>query len=219
MTNLFRFDELQAKIKLASDGAHDILYENLNPTGLTAGQPYRRLLERMRTLYRPDDLGAGGGDPNALLPLGTSRISGAAGKQLQARLYSGIDFAGLPARMAPHCCQRQRACSELSAADGGGYVDLDGDGHWWIPSGGYSTFQPRPHRTGKSRGTADFFVPRRFEDPFGNATLVDYDAHDFWLSQTTDAVATRSRRQRLPRSGAGLLTDPNGNRRSRSSMP
>ena len=39
-----------------------------------------------------------------------------------------------------------------TAADGGGYVDLDGDGNWWIPSGGRTTFPRRPaHRRNWTR--------------------------------------------------------------------
>ena len=45
-------------------------YENLNPTGLNAGEPFRRLIARTRTLYRRNDLGVAAGDPKTLLPLG-----------------------------------------------------------------------------------------------------------------------------------------------------
>ena len=53
LTNLFRFDELQTKVASASDGKPDIAFENLDPTGLAAGEPYRRLIERSRTLAVP----------------------------------------------------------------------------------------------------------------------------------------------------------------------
>ena len=62
VTNLFRFKELRAKAQAAGDGRHDIPYEDLKPTGLQPDHPYRRLIERLRTLYRPDDLGASAGD-------------------------------------------------------------------------------------------------------------------------------------------------------------
>ncbi len=69
VTNLFNFGEIANKIAAASDGSRDIAYENVNPTNLTPGQPYRRLLKCARTYYRPDDMGASTGDAGALLPL------------------------------------------------------------------------------------------------------------------------------------------------------
>jgi RHS repeat-associated protein len=61
---------------------------------------------------------------------------------------------------------------------------------WWLPSG----------RVFLSPGTADgpeaeldyarrhFFVPRRFTDPFGNVTGVDYDRYDLLVRQTRDPL-------------------------------
>jgi hypothetical protein len=71
VTDPFGFDELVNALQLAGDGAHDIPFENLHPTGLTPGAPYRRLIGRTRSLYRPDDMGAAAGDPKGLLALGT----------------------------------------------------------------------------------------------------------------------------------------------------
>ena len=36
-----------------------------------------------------------------------------------------------------------------------------------------------------------FFLPHRFQDPFGNNTFVSYDAHDLLLLETEDASGTR----------------------------
>jgi hypothetical protein len=65
VTNLFRFDELRAKAQAASDGKHDIPYEHINATDLQLDHPYRRLIERVRSLFRPNDLGASVGDSTA----------------------------------------------------------------------------------------------------------------------------------------------------------
>ena len=46
ITNLFGFDEMLAKVSQASDGSHDLPYEDINATGATASHPYRRLIER-----------------------------------------------------------------------------------------------------------------------------------------------------------------------------
>lgn len=214
ITNLFGFDEVQTKVKQASDGAHDILYENLDPTGLHAGEVYRRLIERMRTFYRPDDMGAAAGDPNALLAIGTVQPLALPGSGYKLAFTPGLisqvyQRGGVPLLPTP-----ATVLGSISA-DGGGYVDLDGDGHWWVPSGRMFYFPTATaSATEKTEALQNFFVPRRFVDPFGNATSVDYDKpHDLLVAKTTDAVlntvfATNDYRVLAP----ALLTDPNGNR-------
>jgi len=71
VTNLFYFNEIRDKIngtidgsiKGVRDGNHDINYEDIEAAGATNDEPYRRLIEHVRTLYRSDEL-------NNLLPLG-----------------------------------------------------------------------------------------------------------------------------------------------------
>ena len=46
ITKLFGFDEMLAKAGQASDGNHDLPYEDINATGATANHPYRRLIEQ-----------------------------------------------------------------------------------------------------------------------------------------------------------------------------
>jgi RHS repeat-associated protein len=214
LTNLFRFDELQAKTALACDGAHDIAYENLTPTGLTPGQPYRRQIDCARTHYRPDDLGAAAGDPKTLLPLSQIEplaLPGASYKlAFTAELITQVyQRGGTPLLPTP------AVAFNSIAPDGGGYVDLDGDGRWWIPSG-RSYFTPSPTTPALERAEAveHFFLARRFEDPFGHAATVAYDApNDLLVVQTTDplgntASAVNDYRVLAP----AQLTDPNGNR-------
>jgi RHS repeat-associated protein len=215
ITNLFRFDELQSKVQAASDGAHDIAYENLNPIGLAAGQPYRRLIARTRTLYRPDDMGLSAGDAKALLPPKTLQSLALPGSSYKLAFTPGL---------IPQVYQRSGAAllptpaavlGSVAGDDGGGYVDLDGDGHWWIPSGRVFCLPSAASSTQeKNQALQHFFVPRRFEDPFGNATSIDYeDPHDLLVAKTSDALlnsasATNDYRVLQP----ALLTDANGNR-------
>ena len=78
-------------------------------------------------------MGAAAGDPRALLPLGKLESLALPGSSyklaftpgLISQVYQRGQTALLP----------NPANVLGSAADGGGYVDLDGDGHWWIPSG------------------------------------------------------------------------------------
>ena len=122
VTNLFRFEELQTKVRSASDGHHDIAYENLNPSNLQTGQTYRRMTGRTRALSGPSSPG------------------------------------------------------ELNQA------------------------------------LRSFFLTRRVEDPFGNATSIDYDAYNLLVAKTVDAAGNTiavvsDYRVLAPYS----RTDPNGN--------
>jgi RHS repeat-associated protein len=210
-TNLFRFDELQTTIQSAADGAHDIPFEDLNPVGLNAGEPYRRLIASTRTFYRPDDMGAAAADPRALLPLGQLQSLALSGisyrlaftKGLLTQVYQRGGAALLPA---------PAAVLASVAADGGAYVDLDSNGNFWIPSGRVFFLDTAPSSPQESNQALDnFFLPRRFEDPFGSATVVDYEApHNLLPKQATDAIgnvisATNNYRVL----GPTLLTDPN----------
>jgi RHS repeat-associated protein len=217
VTNLFRFDELQSKADAAGDGAHEILFENLHPVGLNAGQPYRRLIARTRTLYRPDDMGAAAGNANTLLPLLTLEPLALPGDRYRLAFTPGL---------VTQVYQRGGALLPTPATvlgsvldDGGGYVDLDGDGHWWIPSGRiFYLDAPDTPQNEKARAVQHFYVQRRFEDAFGNATAVNFDTpHDLLPVGTRDAagngiVAVNDYRTLHP----ALITDPNGNQSAAS---
>ena len=64
-----------AEMLNGGSGAVPIAYEQ-NPI---SGVLQKRLIEHVRTLYRPDDLGVAQNDPLALLPLGTVEPLGPAG--------------------------------------------------------------------------------------------------------------------------------------------
>jgi RHS repeat-associated protein len=214
VTNLFRFDELQTKVQNAGDGLHDISYENLNPAGLNAGEPYRRQIACTRTFYRPDDMGAAAGDAKALLPLGILQPLALRGNSYKLAFTPGL-ISQVYRRGATSLLPTPTAVLGSTAGDGGGYVDLDGDGHWWAPSGRVF-FTPAAATPSQETIQArnNFFLPRRFEDTFGNSTSVDYDTpHNLMVVRTTDAVkntATVAYDYRVLQ--PGLLTDPNNNR-------
>lgn len=213
LTNLFGFDELQTTIQSAGDGAHDIPLENFNPTGLNAGEPYRRMIACTRMLYRPDDLGASVGDPKALLPPGKLESLGLRGSGYQLAFTSGL-IAEVYKRGGTALLPTPATVLASVANDGGGYVDLDGNGSFWIPSG-RAYYVPTPPAIPQelNQAQANFFLPRRFEDPFGNAATVDYDTpHNLLPVQSTDAksnivAVTNDYRVLMPT----LMTDANGN--------
>jgi RHS repeat-associated protein len=211
-TNLFAFGEMQAIVAALASGQHDTPFENTAHAGLTPGQPYRRLIGQARTYYRPDDLGAEAGDPRALLPLGTVQSLALRGAAYQLAFTVGL-ITQVYQRGGTALLPSPGAVLGSTGADGGGYTDLDGDGSWWTPGGRiyYVPAAPAvPQELDQAR--LHFFLPRRLEDPFGNASTVGYDVNDLLLAQSVDAMnntasAVNDYRVLAP----VLITDANGN--------
>ena len=202
ITNLFTFRELSPKVEAIAAGHHDLPYANwcFDP-GPHSG-PRRRLLRQSRTVYRADRL-------DRLLPLGHGEVLALPGDSYALALTADLlrdNLAASPAEV--------RSDPVALFGTEGGYVDLDGDGNWWTPSGRIS-YAPE-HCTSADEllwAAHHFFNPRLFRDPFGNSTTVGFDAHDLMPVETTDAVGSTTRgefdyRTLAPR----LVTDINGNR-------
>ena len=123
--NLFADNHCQALVALP-----EIDYSQ--PTDYTRKQ--KRLIECVRALYRPDDCGAARNDPLVLLPLCELQPLALPGESYKlaftpALLTQVYQRNGQPLLPGPATMLGGRD------ADQGGYVDLDGDGQWWIPSG------------------------------------------------------------------------------------
>ncbi len=172
-----------------------------------------RLVEHVRTLYRPDDLGAAAGDRLALLPLGTVQSLALAGESyklaftptLLDAVYRRPLDALRPAGAPPPDALLPAPADVLAGGGGerGGYVDLDGDGAWWMPSGRVF-FSPAPDDGPAQEldvARRSFFVPRRYRDPFHlesspagpfvTETVVDYDDYALLVVEARDALGSR----------------------------
>ena len=169
LTNLFRFVEMSGILQGLEDGLHDIAFESYNPAGLTPKQAYRRQIGASRTYYRPDDMGAAAGSPGALLALGILESKSLPGAGYQMAFTPGL-ISQVYLRAATPLLPTPSAVLGVTSADGGGYVDLDGDGRWWIPSGrNYYLSLPGSSIQEFNEAVAHFYLPRRMEDPFGNS--------------------------------------------------
>lgn len=225
VTNLFRFDEIIHRIRQASDGRHDLPYEDVDAAGATQHHPYRRLIESVRTLYRKNDLSAG-------LPLGAL--------ESLALPFEGYKLAFTPGLFDVYQRDGQSLLPDQLTVlrDEGAYVlsddqkalglfpDCDPDGHWWIPSGKVF-YSPNPGDIPArelEEARAHFFLSRRYQDPFGNQSKVFYDPHELLALETVDALHNRVTIGERQSGGSirngndyrvlqpVLLTDPNGNR-------
>jgi RHS repeat-associated protein len=215
ITNLFAFAELDALVQAAGDGAHDLPTEEVVPTGLAAGQPYRRLLTASRRYYRPDDLGSSAGDVRHLLALGQIESLALAGAAYALTTTDGL-IAKLYRRGGTPLLPTPASVLTSVSADGGGYADLDGDGRYWAPSGRAFFMTTSPDPTAElAQARAGFFRTCRFEDIFGQASVVSRDAYNLYVTSTTDAKgnavsALLDYRVLSP----WRLTDANGNQSS-----
>ena len=109
--------------------------------GTASGSQRRRPIEQLRTLYRPDDLGASTGNANQLLTLGELEPMALPGESYKLAFTPGLLDAVYQRPRDGQVPEPLLSNAERAAVlggkggDQGGYVDLDGNGHWWLPSG------------------------------------------------------------------------------------
>ena len=185
-----------AKVDATAASASEIAYE-AQPT---PGQTQKRLIEQLRTLYRKNDL-------SALLTAGKVESMALPGESYKLALTPGLlDIFQI---------KRAELTTILTGSEGG-YRNLDKNGLLWIPSGQafYSPTPGDPAPQELAFATAHFFLPHRFQDPFGNDTVVAYDGkYDLLLVSTRDAVGNETAAEHDYRVlQPKIVTDPNGNR-------
>jgi len=144
------------------------------------GTLQKRLIERVRILYRRNDL-SGSLPPGELdslaLPFESYKLAFTPG--LVSDVYGG-------------------RASDAMLADGG-YVHSQGDAQWWIPTGRVF-YSPNPADTPAQElayAQAHFFLPLRARDPFHTALVstemfVRYDGYDLLPEETLDALGNRT---------------------------
>lgn len=193
-------------------------------TGAT-GDVCRRPIEWVRTLYRRDDL-------NGLLPLGDLHSLALPGESYKLAFTPGLltqVFQRTITGQAPEPLlpdaesvlggqagnQGGYLLSQTMTADGR-FPATDVDDHWWIPSGKsfFTTNQLDAAATELAQAQAHFFLPRRYRDPFGQDTFVDFDAYDLLIKETRDALRNRVTAEVNDYRGLqpSLVSDPNRNR-------
>jgi RHS repeat-associated protein len=236
ITKLFRFDEMLSKIQASSDGLHDLPNEDIDAAGATGN--HRRLIEHARTLYRPDDLGVAQNDPLVLLPLGTVQSLALPGESYKLAFTPGL-LAQVFQRNGQALLPNPADVLLVDVLGGqgahrGGYVDLDSNGQWWVPSGRvFCSLTPNDLPASElAFARAHFFLPHRYRDPFhtnavSTENFVTYDTHDLLMLETRDALGNRiTVGERLPNGNIDatktgndyrvlqpcLVMDPNRNR-------
>jgi hypothetical protein len=200
-----------AEMLNGGSGAVPIAYEQ-KPM---AGMLQKRLIEHLRTLYRPDDLGISQNDPLALLPLGTVEPLALPGESYKLAFtpelaqQTFVDSGKLTAA----------ALDDVLTVEGK-YIHSGGDANWWIPAGRMFHSPGSDDTAAQELGhaRAHFFLPHRYRDPFhteqfNTETVVTFDGHKLLVLETADALGNTVRAQNDYRVLAPrVMTDPNGNR-------
>ena len=202
---IYSFDELNG---LAASAA-EISYE----TAPDPAKIQKRLIEDVRTLYRPDDMGAAAGDAKALLPPGQLESLALPGESYTLAFTAGLAAATF---INGNANPNKPAAAQLAAifSPEGGYVNSQGDANWWIPSGRifYSPNSTDTPAQELANATANFFLECRLVDPFQQITTVAYDSYNRLVAQTQDALGNIVAAQNDYRVLQPVeITDPNGN--------
>ncbi|MBC7816824.1 MAG: toxin, partial [Planctomycetaceae bacterium] len=160
------------------------------PGGLRNGQPTHtrlRLIEHVRTYYRPDDLGRSVNDRLALLPLRTVESLAIPGESSKLAFTPGLLTKIAGARVSDAMLETE-----------GRYVHSEGDANWWITSGRifYSPDGADTAAQELAYAQQHFFLPHRFRDPFhtdavSTESFVSYDDYDLLMVESRDAVGNR----------------------------
>src|SRR5262249_38155382 len=143
-------------VATAAAGAGEIDYDK--PP--TPGQTQKRLIDRLRTIYRKDNL-------SALLPAGKLESLALPGDTYKMALTPGLLDVFQPK------ASRAELTGILTGPEGR-YRALDGNPQLWI-SAGRIFYSPSPGDSAaqeRAFAQAHFFLPHRFTDPFGNTTTL-----------------------------------------------
>jgi len=171
----------------------------------------KRLIEHLRTLYRKNNL-------EGLLPLGRLQSMALPGESYKLAFTPGL-VDSIYRRNGHPLIQNYDNVLGGQGDDQGGYLSSqslrnkalfpadhldanwtlsDNDNHWWIPSG-RSFFSESPIAAAQEEAEArkHFYLPKRYQDPFGQESTVTYDdgpadinkpRYDLLVSKTTDAL-------------------------------
>ena len=231
LAKLYRFEEIVGHVTQSGMVHTTIDYEDIEFTKATqavvndaseSNKYFRRLIEQVRTLYRPNDLGAAQNDPLTLLPLRAVESLALPGESYKLAFTPGLLDQVYHARWPADCCPQIPPVSWQAAAriEATMSISTTIDDHWWIPSGRMF------HSPNRATTAAQELAYARSTSSCRTATAIrstptrsaprassTYDAYDLLMVETRDALgnvspsatrrtATDHERQRLPRAAA-----------------
>ncbi len=184
-------------VQTAGESLSHIFDSELNYEDKPANGKQRRLIEQLRTLYRPNDFGDSQNDSLVLLPLAILESLALPGETYKLAFTPGllnqVYQRTLNGQPSENLLPNPTNVLGGQGADQGGYVDLDGNGHWWIPSGKmfYSENPADTPQQEQQQAHQHFFLPSRFLDTFAQASIVLFDDYDLLTIETRDPLDNR----------------------------
>ncbi|KAF5437174.1 hypothetical protein C5S35_05330 [Candidatus Methanophagaceae archaeon] len=177
----------------------------------TPSETRLRLIERVRTLYRKNDL-------TGFLLLGHL--------ESLALPYESYKLAFTPDIVTQVYGSRVTDPVDVIMANEARYVHSEGDSNWWIPSGKvfYSLDKNDTPAQELAFAQQHFFLPHRFQDPFEQVTILTYDGYNLLMLESEDPLHNKVTAGERDAQGnitnknnyrilqPALVTDPNGNR-------
>ncbi|HWP91823.1 MAG TPA: SpvB/TcaC N-terminal domain-containing protein [Thermodesulfobacteriota bacterium] len=164
--------------------------------------PQKRLIEHVRSLYYKNNL-------SGPLPLGEVESLALPYESYKLAFTPGLLTEVYGSRVNDNLLRDEG--KYIKAADykaQGLFPAQDQDAVWWIPSG-QQLFETQ--HTPSNRNP--FYLSLGVKDPFGNISLVAYDAHSLLVTETNDPLGNIVKAKNHYRTMAPqLVTDPNGNR-------
>ena len=188
----FDFDEWLENDFARIENASNIDYE----AQADSTTPQKRLIERIRTSYRKDDL-------SDLLPLGVLEPLALPGETHRLAFTKGLVSGVYGDRV------NEAVLSECR------YIRGEDAATWWISSGRefYSPTDGDTPSAELAYAQQHFFVPFRARDPFGFTTFAARDPYVLLVNETRDAIGNRTLAEQDYRLLQPVrLTDLNGNR-------
>ena len=175
----FAFDDFAANAFLPLTSLTEAQYED--PVDYSKKQ--KRLIERVRTLYRKRDL-------SGLFALGSMDAVA-----LPGETYKQAFTAGLAKRTYVESGKLSQADLDAALVGDAKYLRNPGETDWWLPSGQtfYSTGSADTPAQELAYARAHFFLPLRYRNPFHTAAvptemLIAYDPYDLLVQQTLDPL-------------------------------
>lgn len=167
----------------AAAGADVIGYEETASPGVLQ----KRLIEHVRTLFRPNDMGASQNDSMALLPLGELESLALPGESYKLALTPSLVEQVYGDRV-----------TDAMLEDEGRYVHSESDVNWWISAGRVFHSPETDDSPVQELAFArqHFFLPHRYRSPFhtdaqNTESYLRYDQYDLLMLETRDALNNR----------------------------
>jgi RHS repeat-associated protein len=197
-TSLFGLEEMFEIVAASEQHGREVPFTDWRGESAPHSGPYRRLLEHQRTQYRSNRL-------DAILSLG----------QVQSLALPGDRYTlAFPDQLIQSIFVHRAEEAIGILLESGGYVDLNRDGNLWRPSGRvFYAAEDAPNSVELAEAAANFFLPRRVRDAFGQETRSEFDSYRLSVVSVTDALGNRNTFDHDYRVLAPFrATDLNGNR-------